>query len=140
MQRASGSDDPRLLYTLLAVGAGIGLGGAIIVAEEWDVGVGDAWSLVSGAWWPTLASHLLYEGRFGDLPGDTALGAERWSFGLIGGTTGLALATLGLTLGGMSEGGALLAHSGGGLGLVLGGLTELAVRGDIYRVPFAGMG
>jgi hypothetical protein len=140
IQRASGSDDPRLLYPLLAVGAGIGLGGAIIVAEEWDVGVGDAWYIVSGAWWPTLSAHLIYEGRFGDLTGNTDLGDERWAFGLIGSTTGIALATLGLTLRGMSEGGALLAHSGGGLGLVLGGLTELAVRGDIYRVPFAGMG
>lgn len=140
IQRASGSDDPRLLYPLLAVGAGIGLGGAIIVAEEWDVGAGDAWYLVSGAWWPTIAAHLIYEGRFADLPGGTALGDERWTFGLIGSTGGIALATLGLTLRGMSEGGALLAHSGGGLGLVLGGLTELAARGDIYRVPFAGMG
>lgn len=140
IQRASGSDDPRLLYPLLAVGAGIGLGGAIIVAEEWDVGVGDAWYLVSGAWWPTISAHLIYEGRFADLPGGTALGDERWTFGLIGSTAGITLATLGLTRRGMSEGGALLAHSGGGLGFVLGGLTELAARGDIYRVPFAGMG
>ncbi len=145
IQRASGSNDPRLLYPLLAVGAGIGLGGAIIVAEEWDVGVGDAWFLVSGAWWPTISAHLVYEGRFADLPGGTDLGDERWTFGLIGSTAGITLATLGLTLrgaskGGMSEGGALLAHSGGGLGFVLGGLTELAARGDIYRVPFAGMG
>jgi hypothetical protein len=140
IQRASGSDDPRLLYPLLAVGAGIGLGGAIIVAEEWDVGVGDAWYLVSGAWWPTISAHLVYEGRFADLPGGTDLGDERWTFGLIGSTAGITLATLGLTLRGVSEGGALLAHSGGGLGFVLGGLTELAARGDIYRVPFAGMG
>lgn len=140
IQRASGSDDPRLLYPLLAVGAGIGLGGAIIVAEEWDVGVGDAWYLVSGAWWPTISAHLVYEGRFADLPGGTNFGNERWTFGLIGSTAGITLATLGLTLRGMSEGGALLAHSGGGLGFVLGGLTELAARGDIYRVPFAGMG
>jgi len=150
IQRASGSNDPRLLYPLLAVGAGIGLGGAIIVAEEWDVGVGDAWFLVSGAWWPTISAHLVYEGRFADLPGGTDLGDERWTFGLIGSTAGITLATLGLTLRGvseggmskrgMSEGGALLAHSGGGLGFVLGGLTELAARGDIYRVPFAGMG
>jgi hypothetical protein len=140
IQRASGSNDPRLLYPLLAVGAGIGLGGAIIVAEEWDVGVGDAWYLVSGAWWPTISAHLVYEGRFTDLPGGTDLGDERWTFGLIGSTAGITLATLGLTLRGMSEGGALLAHSGGGLGLVLGGLAELAAEGDIYRVPFAGMG
>lgn len=140
IHRSSGSEDPRLLYPLLAVGAGIGLGGAMIVAEEWDVGVADAWYLVSGAWWPTIAGHLIFEGRFGEAAGGSASADERWASGLIGGTAGIAVATMGLTLRGMSEGGALLAHSGGGLGLVLGGLAELCARGDIYRVPFAGMG
>lgn len=140
IHRSSGSDDPRLLYPLLAVGAGIGLGGAIIVAEEWDVGVGDGWYLVSGAWWPTLAGHLIYEGRFSDLARNSSFRGERWASGLVGGAAGVTLATLGLALHGMSEGGALLAHSGGGLGVVLGGLAELSVRGDIYRAPFAGMG
>jgi hypothetical protein len=58
----------------------------------------------------------------------------------VGGTTGITLATLGLTLGPMSDGGAVLAHSGGGLGLVLGGLTEIAATGDIEATPFTGMG
>jgi hypothetical protein len=40
----------------------------------------------------------------------------------------------------MGEGGALLAHSGGGLGLVFGGLAESFARGDIRRTPFAGAG
>ena len=34
IQRASGSEDPRLLYPLLAVGAGGGLVSSILVAEE----------------------------------------------------------------------------------------------------------
>lgn len=136
LQRSSGSDDARLLYPLLAVGAGIGLGGSIIVAEEWDVGVGDAWFLAAGAWWPTLAGHLIHAGRFGDTAGEQ----ERWGFGLIGGTTGVALSTVWLSLGGMSEGGAFIAHSGGGVGLMLGGLTELFARGDIETTPLAGMG
>lgn len=134
--RSSGSDDPRLLYPLLAVGAGIGLGGSLIVAEEWDVGVGDAWFLASSAWWPTLAGHLIYEGRFAD----SGSGDERWSFGLIGGVSGLTIGTLRLVLRGASGGQATVAHSGGGLGLIFGGVTELFVRGDIYRTPFAGMG
>ena len=46
IQRASGSDDPRLLYPLLTLGTGIGLGSALLVAEEWNVGTGDAWTLV----------------------------------------------------------------------------------------------
>ncbi|WP_437671804.1 hypothetical protein [Sorangium sp. So ce131] len=138
IQRSSGSDDPRLLYPLLAVGAGIGLGGAIIIAEEWDVGVADAWFLASGTWWPTMAGHLIYSGRFADYAHDP--GQERWAAGLIGGAAGVSLAALGLTLGGMSEGGALMAHSGGGLGLVLGGLCEWAAEGDVMETPRAGMG
>lgn len=138
IQRSSGSDDPRLLYPLLAVGAGIGLGGSIIIAEEWDVGQGDAWFLSAGAWWPTLAGHLIYEGRFAPYAGGDD--EERWTFGLVGGTTGITLATLALTLRGMSDGGALMAHSGGGLGVVLGGLTEVAARGEFETTPFAGMG
>jgi hypothetical protein len=138
IQRSSSSDDPRLLYPLLAVGAGIGLGGSIIIAEEWDVGLGDAWFLASGAWWPTLAGHLIYEGRFAPTAGEAD--EERWTFGLVGGATGITMATLGLTLRGMSDGGAMMAHSGGGLGLVLGGLTEVFATGDIETTPFAGMG
>jgi hypothetical protein len=146
IERASGSDDPRLLYPLLAVGAAVGLGGSIIVAEEWDVGVGDAWFLAAGAWWPTIGAHLIYEGRFAEHAGDST--DERWAFGLVGGTVGITIATLSLTYRGMGDGGAVVAHSGGALGLVFGGLTELAVRArsvtsddpDIFRTPFAGMG
>jgi hypothetical protein len=134
VQRASGSDDPRLLYPLLAVGAGGGLVTSILVAEEWDVGVGDAWFVAAGAWWPTLAGHLIYAGRFPHHEG------ERWTAGIVGGMTGLTLSTLGLSLHRMREGGALLAHSGGGLGVVFGGLSELFVRGDIGKMPLAGMG
>ena len=138
VQRSSGSQDPRLLYPLLAVGAGIGLGGSLIIAEEWDVGVGDAWYLAAGAFWPTVAGHLIHEGRFAGLTG--AEDGERWAFGLVGGATGITLATLGLALRPVGDGGAVLAHSGGGLGLVLGALGEIAVTGDIELDPSAGMG
>jgi hypothetical protein len=138
LQRASGSDDPRLLYPLLGVGAGIGLGAAIIVADEWNVGVGDAWYLAAGAWWPAVAGHLLYEGRFGDTPSISE--DEPWTFSLIASTSGLTLSTVGLLSRGMGDGGAVLAHSGGALGLIVGGLTEFAVTGVSDAVPFAGMG
>lgn len=135
IQRASGSSDPRVLYPLLAVGAGIGLGASILAADEWEVTGGDAWYVAAGVMWPTLAGHLLYQGRF-----SPRVESDRWVFGLVGGTTGVTLSILGLTLHGMSDGGALLAHSGGSLGLVFGGLTEALVRGDIGHTPFAGMG
>jgi hypothetical protein len=143
IQRASGSDDPRLLYPLLAVGAGGGLVASMLVAEEWDIGVGDAWFLASGAWWPTLAGHLIYAGRFGvyapDRQGPVHEG-EQWTAGLVASATGLSLATLGLAWRRMSEGDAAMAHSGGGFGFVLGGITEAFVRGDVGTLPLAGAG
>lgn len=140
IQRSSGSDDPRLLYPLLALGAGVGLGGSMLVAEEWNVGVADAWYLSAGSWWPSAAGILIYEGRFAEYRSEDQASEERWTYGLVGGTTGVGLAALGLTLGKMSDGGAVLSHSGGGLGMVLGGLTELGVEGDLDFVPEAGMG
>lgn len=138
LQKAAGSEDPRLLYPLVGVGAGVGLGAAIIVADEWDVGVGDAWYLAAGAWWPAVASHLIYEGRFADNP--AVPDGEQWAFGLIASTTGLGLSTIGLLNRGMGDGGAALAHSGGGVGLIVGGLAELAASGSAEDIPLAGMG
>lgn len=141
VERASGSNDPRLLYPLLAVGAGVGLGASLLIAGEWDVGTGDAWFLSSGGVWPTAAAHLLYEGRFGDASGHPGPEGDRWAFGLVGGTVGITLSTLSLAaFGDMGSGGAVLAHSGGAIGLALGGLSEWFVRGDARTVPFAGMG
>lgn len=140
IQRASGSDDPRLLYPLMAVGAGVGLGGSMIVAGEWDVGVGDAWYLAAGAWWPTFSGLFIYEGRFARFKPEEEADEKRWTYGLIGGTAGLTLSTLALTLGKMESGGALLAHSGGALGTVYGGLCEMAIDGSIDFLPEAGMG
>ena len=51
IQRASGNDDPRVLYPLLALGTGIGIGSTLLASEEWDVSTGDAWVLSAGAWW-----------------------------------------------------------------------------------------
>lgn len=135
IQRAGSSNDPRVLYPLLAVGAGIGLGASIIAADEWEVSAAESWYVTAGVLWPTLAGHLIYQGRF-----SPRVESDRWVFGLVGGTTGITLSILGLTLHGMSDSGALLAHSGGSLGLVFGGLTEALVRGDIQHTPFAGMG
>lgn len=143
IQRASGSEDPRLLYPLLAVGAGGGLVASILAAEEWDIGVGDAWFLAAGAWWPTLAGHLIHAGRFGMYaPGrqGPVHEGEQWTAGLVASATGLSLATLGLAYRRMSDGDAAMAHSGGGFGFLLGGITEAFVRGDVGTLPMAGAG
>jgi hypothetical protein len=133
LQRASGSSDPRLTYPLIALGTGLGLGGSMIVADEWDVGLGDAWYLSAGAWWPGAAGFLLA----------TSYGApedNRFAYGLLGATAGITLGTVALTFGGMGEGGAALTHSGGAFGLALGALVQLTYEGRTDVTPTRGMG
>jgi hypothetical protein len=135
IQRSSGSDDPRVLYPLLALGTGVGLGSALLVAEEWDVTTGDAWFLSAGGWWGAGAGILIANGRHVQPLSD------RYAWGVGGGFAGLGLATLTLTRIRMDEGDAMLAHSGAALGLFLGGLGELAYRGTTTdSTPFTGMG
>ena len=135
IQRSSGSDDPRLLYPLMALGTGVGLGASMIVSEEWDVGIGDAWYLSAAAWWPAASGLLLARGS------DVTPESDRWAYGLAGAGAGVGLATFALSFGGMGEGGALLAHSAGAFGTVLGGLTEMAWRGSTDgATPARGMG
>ncbi|MBI4957410.1 MAG: hypothetical protein HY908_35710 [Myxococcales bacterium] len=138
IQRSARSDDPRLLFPLMAVGAGVGLGSAVIIADEWDLGVGDAWYLAAGAWWPAVAGHLIYGGRFAGRSGSDA--SEAWSFGLVASTTGVTLAAVATLPHPMREGGAVLAHSGGALGVLSGGLVQVAVDGSVEAMPLAGMG
>ena len=59
LQHASGSADARLTYPLVALGAGFGLGASMLVADEWDMTLGDAWFLSAGAWWPIVSGVLL---------------------------------------------------------------------------------
>ena len=134
IQRASDSSDARLTYPLIALGTGIGLGASMIVADEWDVGLGDAWYLSAGAIWPGVAGFLIADG-YDETPDD-----DRFVLSVVGASAGIALATTALTFRGMGEGGALLAHSGGAFGLFLGGLTELAYEGSTSSTPSRGMG
>jgi hypothetical protein len=132
---ASGSDDPRVVYPLLALGTGIGIGSALLVAEEWDVTTGDAWYLSAGAWWGAAGSLLIAEGA------GVSPTADRYSWGVVGGLAGLTLGTIALTRKKIDEGGATLAHSGAGLGLVVGSLVEFSYLGKTNsQTPFTGAG
>jgi hypothetical protein len=53
---------------------------------------------------------------------------------------GLGLATFALTRSKMDEGDAVLAHSGGALGLFVGSLADLAYRGTLDATPYSGAG
>lgn len=133
LQRASGSSDPRLTYPLVALGTGIGLGASMLVADEWDITLGDAWFLSAGAWWPIASGVLIaksYEVQKEDL----------YVYGLVAASAGVSLSVAALSLKPMSEGGALLAHSGGAAGTLLGGLTQMAAEGKTDITPERGMG
>lgn len=135
VQRASGSEDPRLLYPLLTLGTGIGLGGALLVAEEWDVGTGDAWTLASAAWWGTAAGIAIANGRH------VQPLTDRYAWGVGGGLIGLSLATFSLTRGKADEGDAVLVNSGAAIGLGLGALGDFFYAGDIENhTPYTGAG
>lgn len=60
--------------------------------------------------------------------------------GVLGSVGGLTLATAGLVLGDVSEGGAALTHSGAAFGLLMGGLMEMTIAGDAQLTPRTGMG
>jgi hypothetical protein len=134
LQRASGSDDARLTYPLAALGAGVGVGSAMIVSEEWDISVARAWFLGASIVWPGLATLLIVDVDEQQSPG------KRQLLGLVGAVGGLTLATAGLALGEVTDGGAALTHSGAGLGLLLGGLGEMTLQGDTSITPRRGMG
>ena len=136
VQRGSGSDDPRLLFPLMALGTGLGLGASAIVSEEWDIGIGDAWYLSAGAWWPAISGLFIAKSRRDVDP------PSEYGYALVGSLAGLGLATTSLAIGGpMSEGGALMTHSGAAFGLVLGGMTELAIRDNgSGKTPYRGLG
>jgi len=67
---------------------------------------------------------------------------DRYTWGVGGGLVGVSLATLALTQSTMDEGDAMIAHSGGALGLLLGGATELLGKGKTPAdaTPYRGMG
>jgi len=133
LQRASGSVDPRLTYPLVALGTGIGLGASMLVADEWDITLGDAWFLSAGAWWP-IASGVLIAKSY-DVPKE-----DRYVYGLVAASAGVTLSVAAVSAKPMSEGGALLAHSGGAAGTLLGGLTQMAYEGKTDITPERGMG
>lgn len=133
IQAASGSADERLVYPLVALGTGVGLGASMLVADEWNVSVGGAWFLSGGLWWPTSAGLLL--AAHYDVPKE-----DRYVYGVVAGTGGVALAVATMSLTHVTEGDAALAHSGGVMGLGLGGLTQLFIEGRTQKTPIGGMG
>jgi hypothetical protein len=133
MQRASGSRDTRLVYPLVALGAGLGLGASLLVADEWDVGYGDAWYLAAGVWWPAGAGLILAD-AYGAKP------QYRFAYSLVAAMGGAGLATVGIAGRGMTEGDAVLTHSGGAFGALFGAMVEMGYRGETAGSLKLGLG
>jgi hypothetical protein len=129
-----GQSDPRVLYPLLALGTGVGIGAALLVADEWDVTTGDAWFLAAGGGWGAVSGFMLAAGH------DVQPLTDRYSWGVGGGFIGLGLATVALTRTSMDDGDATLTHSGGVLGLLAGGAVDWLGRGTTTTTPYTGMG
>jgi hypothetical protein len=133
IQKASGSSDSRLVYPLVALGTGLGLGASLLVADEWNISSGDAWYLAAGMWWP-LTSGVFLAQSYGVKQDNVYL------YGLVGAGAGLSLATVAVATHTINEGGAVLAHSGGAFGAVLGAMTDAAVRGTTGESLKRGIG
>jgi hypothetical protein len=135
LQKASGSEDPRVLYPLLALGTGIGVGAALLVTDEWDVSTGDAGVLAAGAWWGGASAALIGVGQ------NVQPVNDRYTLAVGGGLLGLSLATFAVTQRRMDEGDATLTHSGAAFGLLAGAAVEMFQRGTTTNIqPYTGMG
>ncbi|CAN5576006.1 hypothetical protein BH09MYX1_BH09MYX1_64130 [soil metagenome] len=123
------ASDPRVLYPLLLLGAGVGLGGTLLASGEWNVGIGDAWYLAGGAWWGAASGFFLASAT------DVQPLNQRYLFGAAGGVIGVGLATIALTRGPIDDAGAWFTHSGAAIGFFLGSGTELFIKGSLDRPP-----
>jgi len=134
LQLASGSADPRVTYPLMALGAGIGLGASMLVADEWDITTDDSWILTAGIGWPAASGYLLARGY------NAQPASDRYIFALLGAGSGLTLASASISLHKSTPGGAVMVHSGGAVGTFFGALTEWAWYGKTDFSPNKGMG
>lgn len=134
LQKASGSDDPRVTYPLAALGTIIGLGASMLAADEWDVTLDDAWTLTAGIAWPTASGFLIARGQ------NVQPTTDRYVYGLLGAGSGLTLASVSISMHHATPGSAVMVHSGGAFGTFLGALTEWTWRGSTELPPNTGMG
>ena len=130
----AGNDDPRLLYPLLALGSGIGLGASLLASDEWNVTSGSAWTIAAGSWWGVVAGSSLAAGR------NVRPVNDRYAWGLVGGLIGTTAAVAATAITHYNDGDATLVHSGAALGTFTGGITELLIRGTLKEGASTGLG
>jgi len=130
----AGGEDPRLLYPLLALGSGIGLGASLLAADEWNVTTGSAWTIAAGSWWGVIAGLNWAAGR------DVRPVRNRYGYGLAAGLVGTTVAVAWTAAFKFDDGDATLVHSGAALGTFTGGVADLLIRGTLQESPGTGAG
>jgi hypothetical protein len=134
LESAGGDVDTRLVYPLVALGAGVGLATALIVAEEWPVDRASAWYISGGSVWLTLAGVMIASEQ--DLKHPT----DRYPYGLIGTAAGLGVSTLVVSQRDISEGEAVFSHSGAIFGAIVGGFAQELADPVTGKFPRLGVG
>ena len=133
VQRASDANDPRVVFPLLTLGAGVGLAGGLIIADELELDASQSLYLASGAWWGAGAAVLVANGREVNF-------ADRYLWGVAGGATFAMLTGVWSTRRKMDEGALTLENSGALLGATLGGMVEGFAEGTTRTFPSTGAG
>ena len=134
LQVTSGSNDARLTYPLIAVGAGMGAGAAMLAAREWDITLADAGYMTGSVLWSTVGTTMLTAAY------DVQPTSDRYGWAVGGSLIGLGLGGFGLSLKRATLFGGAMRHAGGVWGSVLGAGAEYAVRGSLTLVPRHGLG
>lgn len=134
LEHIGGAGDARLVFPLMTLGAGAGVGASLVVAEEWDVSVAEAWYIWASGAWSAGSGMLIADGQ------PDATDSQRYGYGLLGVASGLTLGSVALSSGEVSTGGAVFTHSGAIFGALLGGLGQMLVVGDTDISPTLGVG
>lgn len=134
LESAGGDIDTRLVYPLVALGAGVGLASALIVAEEWPLTRPQAWYISGGGIWLTVAGVLIASEQ--DLKHRT----DRYPYGLIGTAAGLGISSYVVSQRSVSEAEAVFSQSGALFGAIAGGFVQELVDPTQGRFPRLGIG
>src|SRR5690606_14868175 len=103
-------------------------------ADEWDVTRADAWYVSATSTWLTAGAILVAN----DL--DLRHATDRYSYGLVGTAAGLGVSGIVTSQREVTDAESLFAHSGGLLGVVMGGLTQRLLEPTSSEMPGLGMG
>jgi hypothetical protein len=134
LEHIAGSGNPRIIYPLMTVGAGVGVAASLVAADEWHVSMGEAWYLSAATLWSTASALLISDGVKLSDP------SHRHAYGLLGTATGLSLGTLAVATSDIGQGSALVTQSGAIFGGLLGGVGERLVNTDLTKPPTLGLG